>query len=155
VVITAPLTQYYSVSLTKDESITNLQVIVNAQVVERDAYIVANSDYEYAYLYTNPPTGVVSYDVKIEIIPFEKLKDWILSEAYTVSDMTYDTYGNIKTANLVFPDGMTGTIINTTSDTSGRLTIISFGYGVPTIIQLRMTITYSGDSVNTITINKV
>jgi hypothetical protein len=154
-IITDPLTQYYSVSLAKDESTTNLQPIVNGEVVEKDVYIVANSDYEYVYLHVNPNTGVVSYDVKIEIIPFEKLKDWILSEAYTVSDMTYDTYGNVKTAQLTYPDGTEGVIQTSTSDAEGRLLTMIFTYGKPAIIYLQMTITYLGDLVDTITINKV
>lgn len=154
-IITDPKTQYYSISLTKDESLTDTQVIVLNQAVEKDVYIVANSDYEYVYLYVNPNTGVVSYDVKIEIIPFEKLKDWILSEAYTVSDMTYDSFGNVKTAQLTYPDATGGVIQTSTSDAEGRLLTMIFTYGKPAIIYLQMTITYLGDLVDTITINKV
>lgn len=51
------------------------------------------------------------------------VKSWILSGAYNLSSITYDSDGDISTASLVYPDGSTGSISNVIKDSRGILSL--------------------------------
>lgn len=66
-----------------------------------------------------------------------KIKEWILSESYTVESVTRDSDGNVSSANVTFPDGVTGSI-SLTRNSDGDATVENVVYGSDTY---RLTIT--------------
>ena len=56
------------------------------------------------------------------------IKDWILGECYTVSSAVRDSNGLVSSANIVYPDGMTG-ILSITRNSDDAATSAIYTYG--------------------------
>ncbi len=61
------------------------------------------------------------------ISPQSRVKSWATAEAFEIDNITYSASGNISGADLVWPDGVTGTISDVT-EADGLITSIRYNY---------------------------
>lgn len=80
--------------------------------------------------------------------PLEKVRQWILAEAYTINSYTENVNG-IATAQIAYPDGLAGSISSVTYDAQGRPITMVFIYGAVAIFTITLTITYLNNQIQT------
>lgn len=78
----------------------------------------------------------------------EQVKQWILSESYTIQSYTENSFG-MSSATITFPDGVLGTITSIDYDTEGRVSAMNFTYTSTPAILKTLTVTYSNNQVQT------
>lgn len=90
-------------------------------------------------------SGAGSWNKESTLIDSAIVKEWVSSESFEISNITYTANDNIATADLDWPDGESGSISNVVEDSEGRIT--SIRYNRPNSKYVTLTITYSGDNV--------
>lgn len=78
-----------------------------------------------------------------------KLKNWILSESYSIQSYITDSYGNITSAQITYPDGIQGSIGSVTFTPEGAISTVLYNYGVPTLKSYTLTVTYINNQIQT------
>ncbi|WP_153848588.1 hypothetical protein [Sphingobacterium paramultivorum] len=96
-------------------------------------------------------TGIWSLgsSVPLPIIPIdERLKQWIISESYTINSYTENING-IATALILWPDGTGGNISAVDYDSNGRVTKMTYLYNSTPSLTKVITITYNNNQIQT------
>lgn len=79
----------------------------------------------------------------------DRIRNWVISESFTIQNYATDSFGNISSANITYPDGKLGTISNVMTDIHGKITSIRYNYGAPIELFYTVTITYLNNQIQT------